>query len=195
MLDTTLVFLKNQLDSYLGTRYSSSEPHVVLAGLCNLDGTVPADIENKVVLSLVNIEREAAAGATGPHLRPENGGFARMSPALNLNLYLLVSAPFKSTVSTDSSYEGALKLLSAVLGYFQGKPVFTAQNAPAFPRGLDKLTVEIVNLDFLGLHNLWGNNGGKYLPSVLYKARMFTLQEGWILEQVPSITGTDTTTM
>ena len=47
--------------------------------------------------------------------------------------------------------------------------------------------MEIVNLDIQQLNNVWGNFGGKYLPSVLYKARMFTLQEGWVVEQVPPI--------
>jgi len=186
MLDTTLAFLSDQLNGYLDSRYPSNERHVVLAGLCNLDGTVPGVIENKVVLSLVNIEREAAAGSSNAQPRLDNSSFARMSPALNLNLYLLLSASF------GNNYQESLKLLSAVLGYFQSKPVFTPQSAPTFPRGLDRLTMEIVNLDIQSLNNLWGNIGGKYLPSVLYKARMFTLQEGWILEQVPAITGIDT---
>ena len=188
MLDRTLSFLLDQLNGYLGARYHSSEPHVVLSSLCNLDGTTPPGIENKVVLSLVNIEREAAAGSSRATLRQENEGFVRTSPALNLNLYVLVSASF------GANYVQALMLLSAVLGYFQGKPVFTAQSAQSFPRGLDKLTMEIVSLDMQGLNNLWGNMGGKYLPSVLYKARMFTLQEGWVLEQVPPVTTIDTTT-
>jgi hypothetical protein len=51
--------------------------------------------------------------------------------------------------------------------------------------------MEIVNLDIQGLNNLWGNLGIKYLPSALYKARMFTLQEGWVVEQVPPISGID----
>ena len=187
MLDRTLVFLLDQINGYLGTRYPSNEPHAVLASLANLDGTVPTNIENKLVVTLVNLEREATAAGTGPQLRPENGGFARLSPSLNLNLYLLMSASF------GSNYQEALKLLSAVLGYFQGKPVFTTQNANGFPRGLEKLTLEMVNLDIQSLNHLWGNLGGKYLPSVLYKTRMLTVQEGWVLEQVPSITGTDTT--
>ncbi len=185
MLDTTLGFLRDQLSGYLDSRYPSSEGYVALAGLSNLDGTPPSGIENKIVLSLVNIERETAAASSGAQLKPDGGGFARMSAPLNLNLYVLVSASF------GNNYQEALKLLSAALGYFQGKTVFTAQSAPGFPRGLDRLTMEIVNLDTQGLNNLWGNIGGKYLPSVLYKARMFTLQEGWILEQVPVVTTID----
>ncbi len=180
MLDHTLSFLLAQVNDHLGTRYPSKEPHAVLSGLSTLEGTAPPEIVNRVVMSLINIEREGAAGSTGVPVRTESGAFVRTSQALNLNLYVLVSASF-------GDYVEALKLLSAVLGYFQGKPVFNAQSAAAFPKGLDRLTMEIVNLDIQQLNNVWGNFGGKYLPSVLYKARMFTLQEGWVIEQVPPI--------
>ena len=93
MIDTTLLLLRDQLNAYLGTRYGGREPHVVLSALANLDGTTPSGIDNKVVLTLVNIERESAAGP-GAQLKPENGGFTRISPALHLNLYVLVSAAF-----------------------------------------------------------------------------------------------------
>jgi hypothetical protein len=185
MLDRTLSFLLSQINDHLDTRYPTKEPHAVLSSLSTLEGTVPPDIANRIVLSLVNIEREAAASGSIAPVRTESGAFVRTSPSLNLNLYVLISASF------GSNYVEALKLLSAVLGFFQGRPVFTAQSAPSFPTGLDKLTMEIVNLDIQGLNNLWGNLGIKYLPSVLYKARMFTLQEGWVVEQVPPISGID----
>lgn len=185
MLDRTLSFLLDQLNGYLATRYESNEPHAVLSSLSNLDGTIPAGIENKVVVSLVNIEREPAAVGSA-QMRQENGGYSRLSAPLNLNLYVLMSASF------GNNYQEALKLLSAVLGYFQGRPVFTAQNTEhPFPAGLERLSVEIVNLDMQSLNHLWGNIGGKYLPSVLYKVRMMTVQNGWIVEQVGPVTGTD----
>jgi Pvc16 N-terminal domain len=95
------------------------------------------------------------------------------------------------SASFGSNYAEALKLLSAVLGYFQGKPMFNAQSASTFPKGLERLTMEVVNLDVQGVNNLWGNLGVKYQPSVLYKARMFTVQEAWVVEQVPPISGID----
>jgi len=185
MLDRTLGFLLSQVNEYLAVRYPSKEPHVVLSGLSTLEGTAPPDIVNRVVMSLVNIEREGAVGSSVEPVRTQSGGFVRTPPPLNLNLYILVSASF------GSNYVEALKLLSAVLGYFQGKPVFTPQNAASFPRGLDRLTIEIVNLNMQEVNNLWGNFGAKYLPSVLYKARMLTLQEGWVVEQMPAVSGVE----
>ncbi len=186
MLDTTLAFIRDQLNGQLGSRSPGGEPYVVLANLCNLDGTVPNVIENKVVLSLVNVERDATGTSGGSRHSAQGSGFAQSQSPLNLNLYVLVSASF------GNNYEQALKLLSAVLGYFQARPVFTPQSANAFPHGLAKLTLEIVNLDMQGLNNLWSGLGGKYLPSVLYKARMLTVDEGWVTEQVGRIAATDT---
>ena len=104
MLDRTLTFLLTQLNDHLGTRYPSKEPHVVLSSLSTLEGTAPPEIANRVVLSLVNIERETSAASAAAPVRAENGGFVRTSPALNLDLYVLVSASF------GSNYVEALKL-------------------------------------------------------------------------------------
>jgi len=187
MIDKTFDFILDELNGFLGIRYPSSEPHVVLSNLSNLDGTVPAQIENKLVLSLINIEREAAAAVSAMQMRPQNGEYVRLNPPLNLNLYVLVSAHF------GNNYAESLKFLSGAMGFFQAKPVYGREEAPDFPRGLEKLSLEMVNLSFQDLNNVWGNLGGRYIPSVVFKARMLTIQEGWITERVPEITGTETT--
>lgn len=187
MIDRTFNFILDELNGFLGIRYPSSEPHVVLSSLSNQDGTVPPQIENKLILSLVNIEREVAAAASSMRLQPHNGDYIRVNPPWSLNLYVLVSACF------GNNYGESLKFLSSAIAFFQGKPVFTGENAPDFPRGLEKLSLEMVNLNFQDLNHLWGNLGGKYLPSVVLKARMLTIQEGWVTEQVAAITGTETT--
>lgn len=186
MIDKTFDFILDELNGFLGIRYPSSEPHVVLSNPSNQDGTVPPQIENKLILSLVNIEREAAAAVSAMQLRPQNGEYVRINPPLNLNVYVLVSAYF------GNNYAEALKFLSSAMGFFQGKPVYRREDAPEFPRGLEKLSLEMVNLNFQDLNNLWGNLGGKYLPSVVFKARMLTIQEGWVAERVPEITATET---
>lgn len=187
MIDATFNFIADALNGFLGARYPSSEPHVVLSSLSNQDGTVPPQIENKLIVTLVNVEREAAAAVSAMQLRPQNGEYVRVSPALNLNLYVLVSAYF------GSNYGESLKFLSSAMGFFQSKPVYSREDAPDFPPGLEKLSLEMVNLSLQDLNNLWGNLGGKYLPSVVFKARMLTIQEGWVTAHVPEITGTETT--
>jgi len=183
MIDKAYAFLLEELNGYLNTRYPSTEPHAVLSALLNQDGTVPPAIENKLVLSLVNVEREAVLPGVGMQARNGGGGYVQISPALTLNLYLLVTAHF------GGNYTEALKFLSGALAFFQGKPLFTPQNSPAFPKELEKLSLEMVSLDFQALNNLWSNLGGKYLPSVLYKVRMIGVQEGRIAALVPGASG------
>jgi hypothetical protein len=182
MIDKTFAFILDELNGFLNSRFPSNEPHAVLSHLVNQDGTVPVQVEKKVVLSLVNVEREAAAPASGMQARA-GGGYARISPSLNLNVYLLVSASF------GNNYGEALKFLSAALIFFQGRPVYSPQSSHRFPKELEKIAFELVTLDFHALNNLWSMQGGKYLPSALYKTRMLTVQDARITELVPESTG------
>ena len=140
MIDKVLTLILNELNFFLSSRFESSGPHAVLSSLANPD-------ENKLVLSLVNIERDAAA----------------VSPnrALHLNLYLQVSANF------GANYLESLQFLSAALEFFLERPVFVAP-------GIESLSVEMINLTMQDLNNLWSISGSKYLPSASYKLRMVT---------------------
>jgi hypothetical protein len=151
MIDQALSFILDELNVFLGTRFESNEPHAVLSPLVNQDGSVLPAIENKLVLSLVNVEREARDAGT------------RAAPALNLNLYLQVSSNF------GANYMQSLQFLSAALEFFVERPVFSA---PGLPAGIQSLTAEMVNLTIQDLQNLLSIAGSKYLPSALYKLRM-----------------------
>ncbi|MDD5034760.1 MAG: DUF4255 domain-containing protein [Methylococcaceae bacterium] len=180
MIDKTFAFILKELDDFLKRLYPSAEAHAVMSSLTNLDGTLPLGIENKLILTLVNVERESAAPATGL-ARPGNA--VRVAPPLNLNLFILVTAHF------GANYLEALKFLSAALAFFQSNPVFSPHSGPAFPEGLDKLSLDMVSLDMQTQNYLWSNLGGKYMPSVLYKARMLNIQTGRIAERVPVASG------
>jgi hypothetical protein len=92
---------------------------------------------------------------------------------VNLNLFILFSSYF-----IDKNYPEALKFLSAVISFFQSNAVFNHSNTPDLDDRVEKLTFEIVNQDLQNQSHLWGSLGGKYLPSILYKIRMVTIQEG-----------------
>lgn len=187
MIDQTLSFLLGELNAFLGATYPTPEPHAVLSDLALPDGTPPQGLDNKVVITLINVERETAAhGAERPTLAKD--GTLRQSQALNLNLLFLLS------VSYNNNYAEALRWLSTSLGFFQAKPYFTPENSPAFPRQLQRLTLELVTLGVHELQNVWAALGAKYRPSVVYKARMVSIPGGWVTERLPTITATDTET-
>jgi hypothetical protein len=186
MIDKALTFIVGELNNLLAARFQSNENMAVLASLSNPDGTVPPGIENKVVLSLINVEREGAASGGNWPVRTGTGNHDRLSPPLGLNLLLLVTASF------GANYSEALKFLSNVLGFFQARPSFNAQSSAAFPRELEKLSMELVNLSTHEVNNVWSILGVKYMPSVVYKVRMLLIQENWISERTPTVMGVGT---
>lgn len=184
MIEKTLSFIEHELNGYLGARFPSQHAHAVVASLAQSDGTAAADIESRLVISLVNIERETAA--TGPGMTARTGGgYAQHQPPLFLNVYVLLSASF------SNNYKQALQFLDIALGFFQAKPNFDVRSSPRFPRELDRLSVELVSLSIQELNNLWAILGAKYLPSALYKVRMLAVQEFWMTAAVPAIEQAD----
>lgn len=125
--------------------------------------------ENNIVISLVNLEEEKVS--YDPRNFVRNGtGVTYKNPAIHLNLTLLFTS-----VRDNGGYGLALQTLQNVIGFFQRKFVFDHSNTPGMDAGIDKLILEMVNLNIEQLQLLWSMLGGKYHPSVLYKMRMITI--------------------
>jgi Pvc16 N-terminal domain len=186
MIDKAMAFIMGELNSVLLARFHGSESLVVLSSVSNPDGTLPSSIENKVVMTLINVEREPASNSGNWPTRTANEGLLRVSPPLSLNLLVMITASFAS------NYSEALRFLGSVMGFFQGKPVFNTQTSPAFPAEMERLTMELVNLSIQEINNVWAILGAKYMPSVVYKMRMVVIQENWVGERVPAVTAPDT---
>jgi hypothetical protein len=86
---------------------------------------------------------------------------------------------------SGSNYAEALKFISKAIAFFQMQPVFDKQSTPDLDSRIDKLVLDIENLNIQDLSNLWGLLGGKYLPSVYYRVRMVTINPDNVLSQVP----------
>lgn len=180
MIDETLAFVVDELNRFLMARFPDTDPLAVLSSLSAMDGSALPGLDRRLIVTLVNVGKEAAAPALGIPTRAGGGGYVRAAAPLHLNLYVMMSASF-------SNYVEALKMLSCVLGFFQGRPAFEAQNSVNFPRHLDKLACELVSVSTQELNNLWAILGAKYLPSAVYKLRMVTLQQNWLDAVVPDV--------
>ena len=174
-------FVAGQLNEQLRSRFNAPDDLVVASSLLELDGAPAHEAANKLVVFLVNVERD-----TLPYRnRAAAGGGARLvvtRQPVYLNLLLMFAANF-----AGGHYREALKLLSATIGFFQARPVFDRANSPSLDERMEKLTVEIENLNTAELSNLWGVLGSRYLPSVLYRLRMVVMDEGQVLEQTPRV--------
>jgi hypothetical protein len=181
MIESVVETVASELNEYFRLKFGITENRAVAANLVNQDGTLAIKDDNRVIISLVMIQEEKLG---------TNKNNGRMSPGstkpVHLNLYLLFSASFNEKLNID-----ALKFLSAVIAFFQNKPLFTSDNSPGLPDGLEKLSFEISNMNVQEQSNLWSFIGAKYIPSILYKARVVPIDEETFKPEKVQITGRD----
>lgn len=180
MIYETLSCVADEMNKYFNRQLHLSEDKVVLSAIVNQDGSIAIQGENKVVLTLINVEKEPLGkGAPGFN----NGNIAaRSMPPVCINLYILFAAYFSS-----NNYAEALRFLSFIIAYFQSRNVLTGANTPSLDKRIDKLMFEMESLGTERLNNVWATLGAKYMPSVIYKMRMLTFDEGVIMEYRPDV--------
>jgi uncharacterized membrane protein len=95
---------------------------------------------------------------------------------LYLNLTIAVAANFR-----PARYVEGLKFLSQAVHCLHQTSVIDKTVSANMPSGISKLLIDIENTSLPEESNLWGILGGKYLPSVLYKVRMLTMDSNSII--------------
>ncbi len=182
MIHSALEFLTSEINEYLKLRTDDSAPgdeKIFLTNVATPEGVVIP--EKSLGLSLINIEEERITKEQRKALINTDGMVERINPEIKLNLYILISANFQGNNSeTSADYSEGLKQLSYVISFFQSKNVFTESNSPAlsgFDPNIRKLIVELYSYSFEQLYNFWTVVGTNYLPSILYKIRVLSIQE------------------
>ncbi|HXU93850.1 MAG TPA: DUF4255 domain-containing protein [Gallionella sp.] len=182
MIHAAVSHIANQLNQFLKRSFDLNEDVVVVSSIMEQDGTLAPNINNKLLVFLVNVEKETASLRSG-----NPSGFERSAstyPPVYLNLYVMVAGNFGC-----SNYPEALKFLSNTISFFQRQPVFDHQQTPDLDKRIDKLVLDIENLNIQDLSSLWGILSGKYQPSILYKVRMVSFDSGDIRSQLSPIKG------
>ena len=177
MIYEALTCIADDMNEFFKATLGVNDDRVILSGIVNQDGSLAIQSENRVIITLQNVEKEIT-GKNGP------GGMQNRQAqvTLNINLYILFSAYFPG-----SNYQEALKFLSYTIAYLQQKSVFTPTNTPTLNAGIDKLVFELENMSTEKQSNIWATFGAKYMPSVLYKMRMLTFENTAIRELTPPI--------
>lgn len=183
MIDAAINSLVEELKQYIDLRFKPAEPKVVFSTLIDQDGSVSIPGDNRIVVSLVDIEEDRFKGYQPTKVLSDSGHYQRENHPIFLNIYLLFSAYFENNSLIDG-----IKLLSAVVQFFQGKYVFNTQNTPTLEgTNIEKLIVEMSNTSLQDKSYLWGMLGAKYLPSILYRVRLLTIQEELMVQEIPAI--------
>ncbi len=181
MIHSALDFLTKILNQHIQSITGSTESHVFLTNISDGNGvTIPA---KALGISLVSIEEERVFKEQRTSFLTNNGKVEYKNPEIKLNLYVMVSANFQNQDANDPTddYIEGLKQLSYVIGYFQSRNVFTQDQYPLMATapfiGLQKLVVEFYSYSFEQMYNFWSVLGTHYLPSVLYRVRLVSIQE------------------
>lgn len=164
-------------------RFQLNDTCAVLGTVLDETGAVPEKNQNKIIVSLVNLEHETNHAYAVNQQFSKTGNLTQNLP-FNFNLDILLLSLF-------SNYDEALKFLSESILFFQSKQVFTHQNSPGLDPAIEKLSLEIIKLSYHEMHSLWTALGAKYMPSVLFKVRMLSFQGDNINSIVPTIGNVD----
>jgi hypothetical protein len=174
--------IASQLNQSLKRTFRVGEDLVLVSNLSRSAGQEVTEAEDKLVLLLVNIERDPLPYQPAPLGHGAGGRIGLTNVPVHLNLMLMFAAAFSGT-----KYPEALKFISHTISFFQSRPVLDHQNTPELDPRIDKLVLDIENLSIADLSNLWSILGGAYLPSVLYRMRMVTLDAHQLTGQVPYV--------
>lgn len=151
---------------------------MVLSPLTDAEGKPAEAARDRLAMFLTNIVHDTVP--RGP--KRIGAGQVNQNPPLHLDIYFMLASGHDPKV-----YGEGLKMISAALTFLQAYPVMTPQNTPDMPAGLTQLSIEIGNLRVEELGQLWGNLGGRYAPSVLFKMRSVMIDAGAISAVVPRV--------
>lgn len=186
MIYETLEIVKYQVSKFLEQKTTDANL-VVLENVSKYDDPDINTMNDKVVLSLLNIEEEAAL-KNNPNVKFKNGETIYKNAPVNLNVFALFSA-------NRSTYTSSLTAISLIIEFFQSQKIFTQINSPLNPIIPElenikefRFITELYTPTFEQLNYIWGTLGGKALPSVLYKISVVKIESETILEKGTPIT-------
>ncbi|VAW71681.1 hypothetical protein MNBD_GAMMA10-2848 [hydrothermal vent metagenome] len=168
MIDIAMKVITHQLNRYMHQRFELDEDVVVLSTPFDADGGIASQVSNKLVVFLANLTKDTVPYTSTQHAPASGAGssFASSVP-LYLNLHVIVGSCFDA-----ARYPESLKYLSHAVRCFQVNSVIDKETHPALDETVEKLILDIENIGIHDLGNLWGIQGGKYIPSILYRVRM-----------------------
>jgi hypothetical protein len=181
MINAALDFFSKEINGYLNHVANTTDDEFIVVSSIVSDGKL-AIPDKTMGITLMNIEEDRALKDQRVSVKNMFGDIETRNPDIYLNLYVLISANFNSaeTESPTLDYLEGLKRLSQVIAFFQGKNVFTQANSPllaTIDKNIERLSAELFSFNFEQMNHFWSIIGHSYLPSVLYKIRVITVQE------------------
>lgn len=180
MIDLALKLISDRLNAHLSALFKVSEDLVAVGPLSDAEGKPTAEARNRLTLFLTNIAQDKVPRSNAPRGALSSG----QTPPVHLDIYFMLASGHDPEI-----YGEGLKMISAALMFFQANPVMTPRTTPEMPAGLAQLTIEIANLKVEEIGQLWGNLGGRYAPSVMFKVRSVMIDARAVTSITPLVRG------
>lgn len=172
MIRKILTYYAERLEEYLSRTYRQPEGIATVGAV----GTVSEETPNKLVVSLVNLEKEASGD--GVYMQRASGGYVGRLVPMMLNMYIILAAVYESR-----RYAESLSVLSDTLEFIQSMPKFVVDGRV--------YTIEMVPMSTMDLHNIWTTMGGQYHPSVVCKVRGLIIDSGTVISGTGAAAGNE----
>jgi hypothetical protein len=205
MIKPALILLREELRNYLAAKGDTTD--VILENIGLLETNDATNLQQRIVISLVNVEEESTLKNSKHYLRSGSSVAEYSNNPVYLNLYLLFTANYTGGDSPKNNYLQSLQNLSFVISFFQSRnhfsiggsqvpqllSFFNEQDMLYLPDLMDmKLTTELYTLTFEQINHLWGSLGGRQAPFAMYKARLVMIRDIGKIRETAIINEIDT---
>ncbi|WP_297338276.1 DUF4255 domain-containing protein [Algoriphagus sp.] len=185
MIDTLMAHIRELLNQNFKNQYGITDNKVVVSSLLDNSGSIPVELEDRIVCFLLSVEEETALKNKSSRQMGSGSGFLDKSSPLFLNIHLVFCANFKS-----KNYLEGLNYISQILSFFQHQRVMSAGAIPGISKRVEKVTFELCNLSYDNISQVWSAIGSKLLPSVIYKVGLVVFDETPVKGITPAISST-----
>lgn len=191
MIGNLLAHISAELNAFICRHLGigTENPKVILSSIVNPDGSIATRDENTILVSLMDVRQESASPnvVRAQYQTTDGLNYKATTSSLQVNLYVIFVMYFEGNKAKE-----ALNYMTYVLRFFQTKSVFTSLNTPGLPPNVDKLEFTLETMDFQQKGYMWGLLGIKYMPFLLYKARLLSVIDNEPEIFIPPIVNVET---
>ena len=105
MIDSSISHISGELNKFLKRSFDLDEDVVVVSNILEQDGTVASHVNNKIVVSLVNIQKDTVPFRQQNLASVGSSRSVVSSPPVYFNLYIMFASYF-----SGNNYQEGLKL-------------------------------------------------------------------------------------
>ena len=187
----------SKLISKINIEIPSNVLDIEITNIATLENQTDSDMsKSPIILSIVNIEEDRTLKNQSVYLKETNDN-TNISRFKNPTQHLIFSILFSSYLQESKFYLNGIEKLNLVINYFQQNNTFYYKNddseliyyldfmskTEVEKLNYSKITFETVSLNMEQLNQMWSYLGSKYMPSILFKMRLYPVQVDTVIKE------------